>query len=1061
MKRKNLLFTVLFILFQVAVFAQSRVIKGVIKDSETKEGIPGVGVLVVGSSTATTTDVNGAYSITVEGEGKKLIFTYVGYANQTVSADKEVIDITLMPSSTVLNETVVTAVGIKVEKKRIGYSIQDVKGDDISKASNTDMISGLSGKVAGATVIGSGGSPGASTFIKLRGSNSLTGSNQPLIVIDGIPFSNEMFGNSTAGVSQSNRAMDINPDDIENVTILKGPAATALYGISASNGAMIITTKKGSKPSSGKKLNVSYSSSLTFDRVNKLPELQTKFSQGVGGKYAGPEKHVRESWGANVDTLYWDGDASYLYDTHGKIVYQSNPNKKGKVTPYDNVGTFFQTGIAYDNSIALSGGNDEGAFRFSASHLSQTGIVPLADFGRTTLKLAGETKLSEKFRVSGSASYVKSGGRRQQQGSNLSGVMLGLTRTPITFDNSNGKTDPTDSTAYILSDGSGAQRNYRGGRGYDNPYYTLNENKFHDDVNRTFGFGQVDYTALKWLSFTYRLGTDLYSDRRKESFPLGAMENTSGSINQRQYYYQHINSDLIARASTKIATDLNGAFVVGNNMYNQYYQKLEVKGSDLTFVGFDNISNATHVLAEEEHKRLRRNGYYADVKFDYKSMLYLGLTGRQDRSSTLPANNNKFFYPSASLAFVFTELLKMNNNKYLPFGKLRVSYAQVGHDASAYSLKSYYANGTAGDGWTTGITFPFNGTGGFSSKGTLGNANLKPEKTNAFEIGTELRLIKNRITVDISYYSSKSIDQILDVPISGATGYNFMTLNTGSIQNKGVEIALTASPIKMKNFQWDLGFNWSHNQSKVIALTAGVENLFMGGFENAAIYAVVDKPYGQIYGGRWLRNNDGKLIIDDDKTSANYGKPIVDSKLGVIGDINPKWIGGITNTFTYKRISLYSLISIKQGGDIWNGTRGTLAYIGTAKMTEDRGITKIFDGVKQSNGTANDISTPLDQAWYQGNGGGFGSQAEDFVEDGSFIRLRELSLSYSVNPKFLEKAHIGSLDVSLFGRNLWLSTKYTGVDPETSLLGADNAQGMDYYNMPNTRSMGVRLRVTL
>ena len=1058
MKKILFLFVVSLCLLGVA-YGQTRIISGKVTDSKD-EPLIGVGVTVKDTALGTTTDVDGNYAIPVPSKFTALVFRYVGMKKKEVALGTDnVVNPKMEEDALGLEEVVVTAIGIKQEKKRLGYSVQEVSGDDVSKTDNANMVGGLGGKVAGVQVTNSSGAPGGSAYIKLRGATSLTGSNQPLIIIDGIPFNNAELGNSLGGVAQSNRGIDINPDDIANITVLKGPAATALYGINASNGALVITTKKGATAGSGRKMSVSYSSSLSFDKITHLPALQHKFVQGSAGKYQDPSTGQSGSWGPNSDTLYWDGNTSYKYDSHGKIVYQSNAAKKDKFVPYDNVGTFFQTGMAFDNAIALMGGGDDGAFRFSASHLSQTGTVPLSDFGRTTLKIAGDQKISSKFRASGSVSYTNSGGRRVQQGSNVSGLMLGLTRTPISFDNSNGKKDPEDSTAYIFPDGT--QRNYRGNRGYDNPYFTINENVFRDKVNRMFGFGQVDYEACQWLGVTYRVGTDFYSDRRKQFFAINSRANSAGQVWEDQFYYQHVNSDLLATAHKSLTSDLNGSLTIGNNLYSQYFQELYTQGDGLNFPGFYNISNAQTVLSQESQSRKRTMAFYADAKLDYKNMLYFNLTARQERSSTLPLDHNAFFYPSTSLAFVFTEPLHMSENKILPFGKIRISYSQVGKDAPSYATQNYYTAATAADGWTSGIVFPFNGIGGFSTSTLLGNPNLRPEKTNSFELGTDLRFLNNRIALDVTYYTSKSIDQIFSVPIAGSSGYQNIVLNAGSIQNNGLEIALLTTPVKLKNFQWNLNLNWSSNRNKVLALADGVDNLFIGGFEGTAIRAVVGEPYGQIYGGKWLRDKNGKVVIDDNKTSGTYGKPIADDKIGVIGNTNPKWLGGISNIFTYQRISLSSLINIKHGGDLWNGTKGALTTIGTSELSGTRGSTTVFEGVKKSDGSVNDIVTTLDQAWFQGNGGGFGAVAEQFIEDGSFIRLSEVALTYNVNPKFLSKAHITGLDVSFFGRNLWLHTKYTGVDPETSLAGASNAQGMDYFNMPGTRTMGVKLRVTL
>jgi outer membrane receptor protein involved in Fe transport len=494
-----------------------------------------------------------------------------------------------------------------------------------------------------------------------------------------------------------------------------------------------------------------------------------------------------------------------------------------------------------------------------------------------------------------------------------------------------------------------------------------------------------------------------------------------------------------------------------------------VQGDNLVLPNFYNFSNATQILTREIETRYRTAAFYGSANLSYANMLYLTLTGRNEMSSTLPEGENAFFYPSASLAFVFTEAFGMSNNNILPFGKLRLNYAQVGSDAPEYALNTVFAQTTAGDGWTTGVAFPLpdrngNSVAGYSLGNILGNPNLKPENTSSLEAGLDLRFLNNRIGLDVTYYNSESKDLIVLSPIAGSSGYTTQYLNAGSIKNNGIELALNITPIKTKDWRWDVGLNWSKNKSEVVEIAEGVDILFLGGFEGSAVYAVVGEQYGTIYGTRWLRDDAGNLVIDDE------GYPIQDAQVGAVGDINPDWIAGISNSLSWKGLSLSFLLDWREGGEIWNGTRGALTFFGRTTATEGRYTDSIvFDGLNgylDENGNVvtegeNTIKVPLDQNWYRGLGGGFGGPTEQFIEDGSYIKLRELTLTYSLNPKWLESTPIAGLDVSFIGRNLWLSTDYTGVDPETSLTGSNNSQGMDYFNMPNTKSYGVNLRLTL
>ncbi|HTL81951.1 MAG TPA: carboxypeptidase-like regulatory domain-containing protein, partial [Bacteroidia bacterium] len=585
--------------------AQERVISGRVTSS-TGESLPGVAVHVKGLFIGTSTDTSGHYTLTVPAASKIIVFTYVGMLQQEITLNGEnVINVVMAPDQMQLGEVVITALGIPNAKQSIGYSTQEISSDQLTMGGQTDVMNGVAAKTAGVQVISSSGTPGSSVYVKARGTTSLLGDNQLLIVVDGVPLANtfqpsgnpdDAGNNLLANVPFSNRGIDINPYDIESVTILKGPAATALYGISASNGAMLITTKKGTT-TEGKSFHVLFNSSASVDVVNRLPELQNTFLQGSHGSYRGPETGASGSWGPNADTMFWDGDATYQYDTHGHLVGQSDPTAKEKFVPYDNLKQFFRPGYTYSNSISLTGGSQFSSFWVSYSNLSQTGIVPLSDFKRNTVRVSGTSALSSKFSLSASMSYVNSGGRRVQQGSNLSGLMLDLTRTPVSFDNSNGSDDPEDPKAYMFDDGT--QRNYRGGGGYDNPYWTINKNPFNDDVNRVFGYTELSYDPITWLSFKYRVGTDMYTDRRKQAFDIYSRAAPAGQIFQDNYFYRHFNSDVFLIAEKPLGENMNGSLTLGNNIYSQYFQQLYVEGDGLQIPGFYNMINASTILTRE------------------------------------------------------------------------------------------------------------------------------------------------------------------------------------------------------------------------------------------------------------------------------------------------------------------------------------------------------------------------------------------------------------------------------------------------------------------------------
>lgn len=1045
-------------------FAQNKTITGKVT---SKQGTPlaGATVLVKGTALGGYTKTDGSYKIAnIPPDAKTLIFKMIGMKKKEISIGaSETINAVLEEDALLTDEVVVTAIGIEREKKGLGYSVQSVSGGEIAQSHEANVVNAISSKVAGVQVISSTGVPGASSFIRIRGSASLEGENQPLFVVDGIPIDNSQsysgnpddgINNLTKGVAYSNRAIDINPDDIASMTVLKGPAATALYGIRAASGAIIITTKRGSS-GYGDKVNVSYGGSVSFDEVNKLPELQMKYSQGRGGTYRGPATKEPLSWGALIDTLRYDPTKPNKFDQNGTIVGQSTPGGTVAVQPFDNEKNFFQTGKTWTHSLSISGGSDIASYYFSLSNMNSDGIVPNSNFERSTVKISGDAKITKDFKVSGNATYIKSGGQRIQQGSNTSGVMLGLLRTTPTFDNSAG---------YMFDNGS--QRTYRGGGGYDNPFWTINKNIFNDDVNRLIGSAQFDYLFNDWFSAMYRIGSDFWEDRRKQHFAIGSAVAPTGRVFDHQIFNRDVNSDLILTFNKKLTPELDGTLLLGHNAFESFGQSVYVQGDGLIIPDFYHVSNTAGQIIRESVGKLRRAAMYADARLNYSDIYFLNATLRNEWSTTLPKANNSFMYYSVSGAVVFTEALNIADNDILQFGKFRANYAVVGKDAPIYATTTTYSQGSYSDGWTDGISFPFGGVVGYMQGNVMGNNALKPEKTTSFEVGADLRFFNNLFGIDFTYYDQTSRDQIFSVPVAGSTGFTSLIANNGEINNNGIEIVLTATPLNMDGFRWDATVNWAKNNNKVVSLAEGVDNITLGGFSGATIRAVAGQPYGTIFGFGWLRDKNGNVVIENDSNSVSgtpVGFPILDPAEKAFGSSNPDWQMGFRNTFSYQGITLSALLDIRQGGVIWNGTRGALYYFGTHKDTEIRGSTTVFNGVKGTlndknevvtDGTKNNVSVTLDQDWLSnGNGNGFiGSNTEDFIEDGSWVRLRELSLSYQLPKSLMESTPFSGIRVTYTGRNLWLSTKYKGVDPETNLMGAYNAQGLDYFNMPNTRS---------
>ncbi len=1082
--------------------AQERQVTGKVSSSDGGT-LPGVTVIVQGTTIGTSTDLDGAYKLTVPGDAKTLKFILVGMKTKIVAiGTSSSIDVVMEADVMRLDEVVVTAMGISQEKKALGYSTQTVGGDDLNQSGTGNVMSELSGKVAGLNIINNSGDPGGGTYMNLRGVTSLTGSNQPLIVVDGIPLDNSINnydptngfgfqasganGNSVGGVNPDNRGIDLNPNDIESITVLKGPAATALYGIQAASGALIITTKKGGAMGGKGGPVVTINSSTSWSSTNKLPERQATYSQGLNGKYYGPPSGSgrKFSWGAPISTLSWDGVATQ-WDPNGTIVPNTDPTAKTPVSAY-NPYDFFQTGLTTDNSVAISGGNDKSGYRMSIANVNQKGIVPLTGYDKTSFNLSGSSNISTKLSMNATVTYVKSSEDKVQQGSNVSGLMLGLLRTPPTFDNSNGLSDPVHNSASYIISPANTERDYRGGAGYDNPYWTINRNPFHQDLDRIYGATQADYRLYDWMTISYRLGGDIYSQASKNGYDIHSNAFSTGAIYLVDYTNRQFNSDLIINMTHKFNEDWSGHLILGQNYFDTYASNRLASGSGFAVPTWYDLGNAINYQTGEGESEIRRSAFYGEAQAAFKSQLYLTLTGRSETSSTLPAENNNFFYPSASVGWVFTEPLGLSNNKTLPYGKIRISYAGVGKDAPAQGLTTPYRPAHIADGWDPGISFPVNGQPGFAISSTtsvIGNPTLKPEHTSSYEIGTDLAFFQNRVSLTATYYYYKTTDGIFTVPISYASGFASSLMNAANITNKGIELTLNLTPIKMKNgFQWDMNFNWSKNSNMVTELAPGISNLFIAGFSNGGIYAVAGQPFGVIYGSQYVHvnpnDNTSAMLINDDPNSEGKGMPTPGSTNGNLGNIQPNWIGSMTNSFSFKGFTLAAQIDVRSGGKIWNGTRGAMSYFGTSKETENRTATKVFEGVYghldihgnvvHFDGNGNEVAGPgaantdvvtLGQYYWQNIGSSFIGPAQPSIEDGSYVKLRSVSLTYTLPMSIVSKLHLHKLAVTAFANNIILSTKYTGVDPESSLIGPANGQGLDYFNNPGSKSIGFKLSV--
>jgi len=1025
-------------------WAQTRLIVGTVKSAKDQGSLANVSVTVKGTNISTFTDNEGRYAINAPQSAKQIVFLLNNYKalSSDIPSGSDRLDVTMEEDPVGMSTITITALGISRQQRALGYATQNVSGKEIAGSGEQNVVQAISSKVAGAFVQGSGGTPGASAKIILRGNATFNGNNQPLMVVDGVPIDNSTsqttagdypFNMNLQGVNQSNRGVDINPDDVESINVLKGPAAAALYGVRGANGAIIITTKRGKAGRGGKNFSATFSSSVEWSKVNKLPEIQMTYGQGAtGGGRSIDSAGVRRAYAGVVPPGWTIVDAG-----------TSNPGTPASwgpkvANPIDNMKDFFQTGVAYNNNLSFNAGGERTTVRASIGNLRQTGIVPNTEFKRTSVRVNTDTRLTSKISFGSSINFINSGGTRAQNGSNLSGVMLSILRSPVDFNLRGGQGEDF----WKNPDGS----NYTYLPFYDNPYWSCYENPFTDDVNRILGNTYITYRPLDWLDVTYRVGIDQYTDSRKQIFAVGSNQPDNapgGEINENIQRYKEFYSDLLITARRELNEDLNLNVILGNNLNNRFSSDQYLRGRDLAIPDFYNMSNASNLYASSGTGRVKTAALYLNAELSYKSMLYLNVTGRNEWASTFGTAKSSFFYPSANASFVFTEAI--GSNDILSYGKMRIAYAQAGINPPAYATRTYFTQPTFTDGFTSGLNFPYLGMNGFGQSNGLGNSALEPERNTGMEIGFDLRFLKGRASLDVTLYNQKSTNIILGMPLAPSTGYSSVVQNAGEMQNKGIELVIGATPIKSDKFTWDINLNWASNRNEVLKLAPGVDEISTeSAFASNGSYAIVGEPYGVIYGTKWRRNEAGQLLI-----GAN-GLPLVDPKRGRIGSPYPKWYGGLRNTLSYKGVNLTFLWDVREGGEIWNGTWGRMMQLGRTKESEARDREYLIEGVRASDGQPNarKISAYDYFRTFKGDAGAYAS--ENAIQDGSWVRLRELGLSYNVKVgnKFLQ-----SIDLGITGKNVLLFTDYTGVDPETSLTGAgSNIGGFDYFNNPGMKS---------
>ncbi len=1043
----------LFILIFVSVtsFAQDRTVTGTVKSSEDGLPIPGVTVKVKDMpNVGITTDLDGKFSLKVPANAKSLMFSYLGFVGQTITISGAVVNASLAPDSEALSEVVVTSFGLERSKKSLGYGTGLISAADLTTAKTSNITNALGAKVAGVRVNGAGGAFTGSSVI-IRGFTTFTGSNQPLYVIDGVPIDNGGGGQALqSGASNSNRAADINSEDVASISVLKGAAATVLYGSRAASGVILITTKKGSK---GAKNAISISSSYNVGEVNRLPEYQNEYAQGNNGVYT-PGSVSSTSGGLAL------GGGTGASTTWGpRITGQTVTNFFGKpevLTAYpDNVKDIFQTSVNLQNNISFSGGGDKSNFRVSYGNLKETYLIANNRLIRNNVSFNGSTKVTNKLTVGASFTYTSNNSIRTGQGNQLSNPLFRAYFTPRSYDLTNTP----------FEDATGNQLWYGG---EDHPYWSIKYNKYNDDINRVYGNINARYDILDWIHADVKIGTDFYNKRSKGFDEVGnrgggftgSTGRSVGGIVDDENVVRNLNTYTTVTANKKFG-DFGLSLTIGNELVQNYSASSSISGYTLSVPGYNNLQNATTFFPSKGSTETRLSGYFGDFIIDYKNYLTLDLKARNDYSSTLTKANRSIFYPAAALSFQLTEAFPQIKNNYISTIKLRANVGEVGKGAAAYRTDTYYNQSGASDGFTSGIIFPYGGLTAFTLSNGAGQPDITPEFTREIEFGGEFGFFNNRLTIDGSYYTKKTRNVILSVPLSAASGITSVAKNAGKLSTKGVELLVSGTPIKAKDFYWDISVNFTKYKSIVDELAPGVSVITLGGFTTPNIRLVAGQEYGAIYGNSYLRNASGQLIL----TAA--GLPQATSGVTKIGNPNPDWTAGIQSSFNYKGLSLSVLLDKRHGGDQYSRNIGDLQRNGVSIETASLSRydannvllkNQMFEGV-YANGQPN--TTMISSQLYYGNSGKYVS-AEGFIYDTSWFRIREAALSYKLPKGMLNKTPFGNVEVGVFGRNLYLNApNYPHFDPEQNALGVSNAQGLEYNSLPNTRTFGVNLRLTL
>lgn len=1057
--------------------AQVTTVRGIVTTEEDGEPVIGASVIVKGTSLGTVTDVNGRFELSgLPPSATRLLISYISLMAKEVAIAPQV-SVTLKSDTHLLDEVVVTALGISREKKALGYTAQEVKQDALVQGKDNNLLNSLSGKIAGVRITNTQGDVGSSRIV-IRGETSIAGENQPLFIVDGIPVDNSQLNARSSGRDFKNAIADLNPEDIKTLTVLKGPNAAALYGARAAHGAIVITTKGGDKRQKGIGITLHSSTQVSF--VTTLPEFQNLFGQGAGGRFsyvdgkgAGVNDGVDESWGPRLDIGLLIPQFDSPLDADGNRVatpWVSHPN---------NVRDYFRMGISTNNGISVARGDDKYQFRVGYNYEKQVSIVPDAGTNKTNISLNTDYHLAKWIVVGATANYIvytapSLPGSATPSGSNVrsNSPMLQFLWFGRQVDTNSLKADYT--------------RNWNSSY-YDNPFWSASYNTQSQERHRLIGDLHAEFRLTDGLNVRFRTSTDWYNDRRKSKVKWGSAGAGSpyGSYAEDAYTVKENNTEVLATYIKQLNKNWGIDALLGFNVRNKQYENNYQAAPRLAVADLYTLTNSRDPLtSSNDFYRLRQYGLYGSIQLDYRRWAFLNITGRNDWSSTLPVDNNSYFYPSVTASVLLSEAFGWRS-KAVNYLKIRGGWSQVGADANPYQLATVFTSETA-----------FNGNP-LQSSSTIGmNPNLKPEKTSSIEAGFEAAFWDNRLCLDFTYYKTDSRNQILKLATTAASGYTSQVRNAGHIRNRGYEIQLGAVPIQTsKGFRWNLDLNYGANSSKVVKLDdEGLITSYQLYSSGIQILASVGEAYGTLFGTSYVRDANGNVVVD-----AN-GLPKISTTNKTLGKFTPDWTGGISNTFSYRSLSLSFLIDASVGGSIFSNTNKTGKYTGVLANTlsgrdaEHGGLwyytaamgnnvrlpespsysvssdglyyaqvngqsTRVYqdgimvEGVTES-GSKNEEVVSAEKYYHR-----IYSIAEANVYDASYVKLREVALSYRLPRLWTQKLHLQEASVTLTGRNLWTIYKSVpNIDPESALT-TGNAQGVEAYSLPTTRSFGVNLSV--